>query len=53
MYSCADNGAFDGNVSKELEDYAEENENVMAVVDKSGVDNFLMVLTQGKCKGRE
>jgi hypothetical protein len=53
MYSCADNGAFNGDASKELEDYADENENVMAVVDKSGVDNFLMVLKQGNCRGRD
>ena len=53
MYSCVANAAFNGDVSRELEDYADEHENVMAVVDKSGVDNFLMVLKQGNCKGRD
>jgi hypothetical protein len=53
IYSCADNGAFDGGASKELEDYLEENENVVAIVDKSGVDNFLTILKQGNCIGRD
>jgi hypothetical protein len=53
MYSCVDNGAFDCDVNKDLEDYANENEGVMAVVDESGVDNFLKILKSGVCHGRD
>jgi hypothetical protein len=53
MYSCADNGAFDTEVDKELEKYANETDGIFAVVDKSGVCNFLNTLKSGKCKGRD
>lgn len=53
MYSCADNGAFDIEVDKELENYANETDGVFAVVDKIGVRHFLNILKIGKCKGRD
>lgn len=53
MYSCADNGAFDCEVNNELADYAEQNEGIMAVVDKNGIDQFLNILKSGVCNGRD
>lgn len=53
IYSCADNGAFDCEVSIELKNYANSHENVMAIVDELGVDEFMRVLKSGKCHGRD
>lgn len=53
MYSCADNGAFDTEVEKSLENYANETDGIFAVVDKKGVGHFLNILKSGKCKGRD
>jgi len=53
MCSCADNGAFNTEVNTDLEAYADENENVIAIVDKSGVSAFLDVLKSGRCNGRD
>ena len=55
MYSCADKGAFggSGDVRKELIDYANTNESVIAIVDESGVEFFLSILKSGNCNGRD
>lgn len=53
MFSCADNGAFDSKVDKELENYANETDGIYAVIDKNGIDNFLTILKSGKCVGRD
>lgn len=53
MRSIADNGGFDSGVSDYWEQYADENENVMAIVDETGVNHFLEVLKSGVCRGRD
>ena len=51
--SCAGNGAFDSNVSSELEKLADEDEEIIAIVDGDGVEHFLNVLKSGCCNGRD
>ena len=53
LYSCADNGAFDSDVSPEIEEYINKNENIMAAVDKEGVPHFISVLKSGAVTGRD
>lgn len=53
IFSCADNGAFDCKVSEELETLADENEGIIAIVDKNGIDNFINILKSGNVKGRD
>ena len=53
IYSCADNGAFDGEVSIELEELSNEDESIIAIVDKNGIDRFLNILKSGKLVGRD
>jgi hypothetical protein len=54
MFSCADNGAFeDSTISSDLEDYANSDENIIAVVDANGVEHFINTLKSGKCCGRD
>lgn len=51
--SCAGNGAFDSPVSSELEELADEDEEIIAIVDGDGVEHFLNVLKYGSCNGRD
>ena len=53
IYSCADKSAFDGDVSEELEEYADDDESIHAIVDEDGVENFLNILKSGVCSGRD
>lgn len=51
MMSLAHNGAFDCEVSQELQDLANTTEGIMAIVDANGVDHFLRVAKSGNCHG--
>lgn len=54
MFSCADNGAFEGSeLSAELEKYANADEGIFAVVDANGVEHFLKTLKSGNCHDRD
>lgn len=53
VYSCAKNGAFDSTISSELEEIAQEDEEIFAIVDVDGVEHFLNVLKGGNCSGRD
>jgi hypothetical protein len=50
--SLADNGAFDGDVSKELEELADSDDSIIAIVDENGIDKFLSIAKSGQCHGR-
>ena len=53
IHSCANNGAFDSDVFNDLQEYADLNNNVMAIVDSNGVEHFINTLKNGKCVGRD
>jgi len=53
IYSCADNGAFNCEVSEELEELVNSDESIMAIVDEDGVDHFLTILKSGAILGRD
>lgn len=53
MYSIAVAGAFNSDVSDELNVYCNNDEQVVAIVDKSGVPHFLHILKSGNCHGRD
>lgn len=49
--SLAKNGAFDCEVSPELETLAISDDNIIAVVDSKGIEHFLSIAKSGKCHG--
>ncbi len=53
IYSCASNGAFDSEIDKELEQFYQDDDNIYAVVDESGIDHFLNTLKNGDVIGRD
>jgi len=50
---AADKGAFDSPVGEELEKYVHENENIVAVVNKEGIEKCLTVLKTETIPGRD
>ncbi len=53
IYSCADKGAFSSEVNEDLNKYADNHENVMAIVDEAGVPHFLETLRTKSVAGRD
>ena len=53
IYSCATNGAFDCEVSPELEKMANDDDAIYAIVDAKGVEHFLNVIKSGNVIGRD
>ena len=53
IYSCAAHGAFDCEVSPDLEKMVNDDEAIYAIVDAKGVENFLSILKSGNVTGRD